>query len=160
MNKTVQILQRVLRLIMLVVAIAMLAAAIFLTGVHMANKNLEKVAVTGQIVQGRDVQSIHEVKYSFQGQVHSRRPLDSYFRSLGQVGDKLQVYVSVKYPERVFVTRQGDGFMDTAGFMAGWGILLGVILLGEYQLSSRIKRLEDNISRQQSKKFDNSDEKE
>ncbi|GBG97110.1 DUF3592 domain-containing protein [Lactococcus termiticola] len=149
MKKTVKIIQVIIRLVMLIVGIGLLASSIFLTGVHIANKNLEKSPTQGLIVRGDDIRSVHEVRYSFEGKNYERRPLDAYFRSLGQEGEKLTVYVANKYPERVFLSRTADGLLSTAGFMAGWGILLLVILLGEHQLMSRIKLLEEKTGKEE-----------
>lgn len=127
---------------MLIVATAMVVGAISLTGIHIANKNIEKTAVSGQIIYGDDLRAVHEVRYEWQGKTMERRPLDVYFRQLGDVGDKVTVYVENAHPERIFVSRTGDDLMSSAAFMGGWGLLLFIILLGERQLMSRMKRLE------------------
>ena len=46
MNKIVGIVERILRIIMFVVAVAMLGGALFLLGLHQTNKNLEKIPVS------------------------------------------------------------------------------------------------------------------
>ena len=52
MNKIVSIFQRILRIVMFIVAVAMLFGALFLLGIHQTNKSLEKTAVSGKIVYG------------------------------------------------------------------------------------------------------------
>ena len=42
MNKIVSIFQRILRIVMFIVAVAMLFGALFLLGIHQTNKSLEK----------------------------------------------------------------------------------------------------------------------
>ena len=59
MNKIVGIVERILRIVMFVVAVAMLGGALFLIGIHQTNKNLEKTAVSGQIVYGTEVKASH-----------------------------------------------------------------------------------------------------
>jgi hypothetical protein len=143
MSKFITIFQRILRVIMFIVAAAMLVGAISLTGIHLANKNIEKTPVSGQIIYGDDLRSVHEVRYEWQGKTLERRPLDVYFRKLGDVGDKVTIYVENAHPERIFLSRQGNDLMSSAAFMGGWSLLLFVILLGERQLMSRMKRLEE-----------------
>ncbi|MFC4652335.1 hypothetical protein ACFO26_05375 [Lactococcus nasutitermitis] len=143
MKKTVTIFQQILRIIMLIVALAMLGSAIFLTGVHMANKNLEKTPVQAKIVYGDDLRSFHEARYTFDGKKHQVRPLDAYFHKLGNEGETITVYVANKYPERVFITPKGNELIQTAAFMGGWSLLLLIILLGERQLLNRMKRIEE-----------------
>ena len=140
MKKVISILQSISRLLLLVVGIALIAGSLFFTGVHMANKNLEKQETTGIIVRGDD--GLKEVSYQFDGKELRARPLDTYFRSLGNINDKLTVYVEVEHPERIFITYHGDNLMSIMGFMAGWGLLLLIILLGERQLMKRMKNLE------------------
>ena len=159
MNKIVAVLQRILRLIMLVVAILMLGAGIFLIGVHMANKNLPKTAVTGQIVAGDDLRAIHEVRYQWEGKTIERRPLDIYFRKLGNIGDKMTVYVANDHPYRVFTSQRGDDLVRTAGFMGGWSLLLFIILLGERQLMTRMDTLEELVEEEKEEDQNKSENK-
>lgn len=142
MKKIIPLIERIVRLIMLIVAVALIASAISQIGVHMANKNLEKTKTTATIIQGDDFRFIHEVEFEWDGKTIERRPLDVYFSKLGDSGDKVSVYVVDKYPNRVFLTPNGDGLIHTASIMGGWGILLLVILLGERQLLNRINKLE------------------
>ncbi|PCS01021.1 hypothetical protein [Lactococcus fujiensis] len=127
---------------MLVVAAALLAASISLTGIHMTNKNIEKTKISAVIVQGDDLKSLHEVRYEWNGKIVERRPLDVYFRKLGDIGDRVNVYVANDYPDRVFMSRHGDDLISSAEFMGGWGLLLLIILIGERQLLTRINKLE------------------
>ncbi len=62
MNKIVGIVERILRIIMFVVAVAMLGGALFLLGLHQTNKNIEQVPVSGKIVYGTKVKAIHDVQ--------------------------------------------------------------------------------------------------
>ena len=151
MKKLIPLLERILRIIMLVVAAALLAAAISLTGAHMANKNLEKTKITGTIVPGESVRSIHAVRYEWHGETLVKRPIDVYFHKLGDTGDKITVYVANAHPERLFTTERGDALITTAGFMGGWGLLLLVILIAERQLLTRIQRLEKLEQEQETK---------
>lgn len=143
MTKVITLVQRILRIIMLIVAIAMLGGASFLIGVHQANKNLEKTAVPAKIVYGDDVKAIHEVTYEFGGKTYMRRPLDVYFRTLGDEGDKITVYVVNDHPDRVFTTRTGDSLKESATVLGGWSLILFLILFGEQQLLRRMKTLEE-----------------
>ena len=81
MNKIVSIFQRILRIVMFIVAVAMLFGALFLLGIHQTNKSLEKTAVSGKIIYGTDVKAIHEVSYKYDGKEYQKRPLDVYFRT-------------------------------------------------------------------------------
>ena len=144
MNKIVTIFQRILRIVMLVVAVAMLGGAIFLIGVHQANKNLEKTAVSGKIIYGRDVKGIHEVSYYFEGEKYQKRPLDVYFRKLGDEGKEITVYIVNAHPTRIFISYTGQALIDSAGLMGGWSLILLLILFGEQQLLRRMKILEEN----------------
>lgn len=145
MNKLITLLQRILRIIMFIVAVAMLGGALFLIGLHQANKNLEKTPITAQIVYGDDLKSVHEVSYQFEGKKYVRRPLDVYFRKLGSKGEKVTVYVVNDRPSRVFLTKSGKGLIDSAGLFGGWSLVLFLILFGEYQLMRRMKMLEKVI---------------
>ncbi|AYG00194.1 MULTISPECIES: hypothetical protein [Lactococcus] len=147
MSKTITIIQRILRIITLIVAIAMLGGASFLIGVHQANKNLEKTPVSGKIVYGDDVKAIHEVSYEFEGKHFVRRPLDVYFRKLGDEGDKITVYVVNDHPSRVFTSQRGDDLQDSAALLGGWSLVLFLILFGEHQLIKRMKILEEKTKK-------------
>ncbi|MBD5824303.1 MULTISPECIES: hypothetical protein [Lactococcus] len=140
MKNTVKILQGISRILLLVVGLALISGSLFFTGVHMANKNVTKTETQGVIVRGDE--ALKEVNYTFEGVSHQVRPLDTYFRNLGTVDTKIKIYVDNEHPERIFLTYRGDGLMRTAGILAGWGLLLLVILLGERQLMSRMKKLE------------------
>lgn len=142
MNKLITILQRILRIIMLIVALALLGSGLFLIGVHTANKNSEKTSITGTIVYGDDLRSVHEVRYKWHGKTIERRPLDVYFHKLGDVGDKIPIYVENAHPTRIFVSPKGNDLINSAAFMSGWGLLLIIILIGEHQMMSRIRHLE------------------
>ena len=130
MNKIVGIVERILRIIMFVVAVAMLGGALFLLGLHQTNKNLEKVPVSGKIVYGTEVKAIHEVTYSFEGKEYQKRPLD--------------VYVAKDHPTRIFISKTGRPLIDSAGLIGGWSLVLLLILFGEHQLLRRMKMLEEN----------------
>ena len=138
MNKIVGIVERILRIIMFVVAVAMLGGALFLLGLHQTNKNLEK------IVYGTEVKAIHEVTYSFEGKEYQKRPLDVYFRKLGDDGKKITVYVAKDHPTRIFISKTGRPLIDSAGLIGGWSLVLLLILFGEHQLLRRMKMLEEN----------------
>ncbi|CAM3032196.1 hypothetical protein GHI93_02305 [Lactococcus hircilactis] len=142
MKKIVPIIERIIRIVMLVVAAALLASSISFIGIHMANKNLEKTKTSAVIIEGDDLRAIHEVSFEWKGQTIRRRPLDVYFSKLGDAGEKIDVYVVNKYPDRVFLDQDGHGLIRTAELMGGWGLLLLIILLGERQLLNRINRLE------------------
>lgn len=144
MNKIVGIVERILRIIMFVVAVAMLGGALFLLGLHQTNKNLEKIPVSGKIVYGTEVKAIHEVTYSFEGKEHQKRPLDIYFRKLGDDGKKITVYVAKDHPTRIFISKTGRPLIDSAGLIGGWSLVLLLILFGEHQLLRRMKMLEEN----------------
>jgi len=144
MNKIVSIVERILRIIMFVVAVAMLGGALFLLGLHQTNKNLEKTAVSGRIVYGTEVKAIHEVSYVFEGKEYQKRPLDVYFRKLGSAGEKIKVYVAKDHPTRVFISKTGRPLIDSAGLIGGWSLVLLLILFGEHQLLRRMKMLEEN----------------
>ena len=143
MNKFVSIIERILRIIMFVVAVAMLGGALFLIGIHQTNKNLEKTPVSGKIVYGTDVKAIHEVSYSFEGKEFQKRPLDVYFRKLGNNGEKITVYVVKDHPTRIFISSTGKALIDSAGLIGGWSLVLLLILFGEHQLLRRMKILEE-----------------
>ena len=134
MNKIVGIVERILRIIMFVVAVAMLGGALF----------LEKIPVSGKIVYGTEVKAIHEVTYSFEGKEHQKRPLDVYFRKLGDDGKKITVYVAKDHPTRIFISKTGRPLIDSAGLIGGWSLVLLLILFGEHQLLRRMKMLEEN----------------
>ena len=119
MNKIVGIVERILRIIMFVVAVAMLGGALFLLG-------------------------LHEVTYSFEGKEHQKRPLDVYFRKLGDDGKKITVYVAKDHPTRIFISKTGRPLIDSAGLIGGWSLVLLLILFGEHQLLRRMKMLEEN----------------
>ncbi|MCL2858761.1 MAG: hypothetical protein FWF42_03625 [Streptococcaceae bacterium] len=148
MQRTSKIIQVIIRVVMLIVAIGMIVVAGTMTGLHMANKNIEKTTLTGKIVTGDE--GLREVQYNFQDKKLQNRPLDTYFRSLGSVGDSITVYVENSHPERIFISNHGDSLLETAGFMVGWGLLLGVILIGERQLMTRIKVLEAKVEESES----------
>lgn len=141
MKNTVKILQGISRILLLVVGLALISGGLFFSGVHIVNKNLQKTETTGVIVRGDE--AFKEVSYTFEGVERQVRPLDTYFRNLGTVGSEIKIYVEHKYPERIFLTYRGEGMLRTAGVIAGWGLLLLVILLGERQLMSRMKKLEE-----------------
>ena len=138
MNKIVGIVERILRIVMFVVAVAMLGGALFLIGIHQTNKNLEKTAVSGQI------KAIHEVSYVFEGKEYQKRPLDVYFRKLGNAGEKIKVYVVEDHPTRIFISKTGRPLIDSAGLIGGWSLVLLLILFGEHQLLRRMKMLEES----------------
>lgn len=144
MNKIVGIVERILRIVMFVVAVAMLGGALFLIGIHQTNKNLEKTAVSGQIVYGTEVKVIHEVSYVFEGKEYQKRPLDVYFRKLGNAGEKIKVYVVEDHPTRIFISKTGRPLIDSAGLIGGWSLVLLLILFGEHQLLRRMKMLEES----------------
>jgi hypothetical protein len=146
MSKILSVIQNILRIIMLIVASGMLAGAIFLIGVHQANKNQEKTPVSAQIVYGDDVKVFHDVKYEFNGKIHQNRPLDVYFRKLGDTGDRITVYVVNAHPTRVFTSKNGQDLVNSAAVLGGWSLILFLILFGEHQLLSRIKMLENKIN--------------
>ncbi|MEY8538666.1 hypothetical protein AALM99_09450 [Lactococcus muris] len=141
MKNTVKIFQGISRILLFVVGLALLSGALVFTGVHMANKNVIKTEVSGIIVRGDE--GFKEVNYTFEGIEHQVRPLDTYFRKLGTIDDKIKVYVDNNRPGRAFLTYHGDGLMRTAGILAGWGLLLLIILLGERQLMGRMRKLEE-----------------
>lgn len=147
MSKIITVFQRILRLVMLIVAIAMLGGAAFLIGIHQSNKNLAKTPVSAQIIRGDDVKAIHAVKYEFEGKTHKRRPLDVYFRKLGQEGEKLTVYVVNAHPNRVFISEKGDALIESAALIGGWSLVLLLILFGEHQLLRRMKILEQSAQK-------------
>ncbi len=124
MNKIVGIVERILRIVMFVVAVAMLGGALFLIGIHQTNKNLEKTAVSGQIVYGTEVKAIHEVSYDD--------------------GKKIPVYVAKDHPTRIFISKTGRPLIDSAGLIGGWSLVLLLILFGEHQLLRRMKMLEES----------------
>ncbi len=147
MNKIVSIFQRILRIVMFIVAVAMLFGALFLLGIHQTNKSLEKTAVSGKIIYGTDVKAIHEVSYKYDGNEYQKRPLDVYFRRLGDEGDKITVYVAQDHPTRIFISRTGRPLIDSAGLIGGWSLVLLLILFGEHQLLRRMKILEENANK-------------
>ena len=134
MNKIVSIFQRILRIVMFIVAVAMLFGALFLLGIH-------------QIVYGTDVKAIQEVSYKYDGNEYQKRPLDVYFRRLGDEGDKITVYVAQDHPTRIFISRTGRPLIDSAGLIGGWSLVLLLILFGEHQLLRRMKILEENANK-------------
>lgn len=143
MQKIVFIFQRFIRLVMLIVAVVMLGFSATFVGIHMANRNLAKTEITATVVK---TDTYKRVKFDWKGQAEKRRPLDSIFKDLGPVNSKIQVFVTNKYPDRVFISEDASAMLYMAGFMAGWSLLLFIILIGEYQLMSRIKKLEETAS--------------
>lgn len=140
MEKTIKVIQAVSRLLLIIVGTLLIAGALFFTGVHMANKNLEKTETSGIIIKGDE--GLHEVSYEFDGKNFQQRPLDTYLRDLGTVGEKVEIFVVNDHPERIFSSYHGDELMRTSGIMAGWGLLLLILFFGERQLMKRMKTLE------------------
>lgn len=93
------------------------------------------------------MKAIHEVSYKYDGNEYQKRPLDVYFRRLGDEGDKITVYVAQDHPTRIFISRTGRPLIDSAGLIGGWSLVLLLILFGEHQLLRRMKILEENANK-------------
>lgn len=158
MDKIIKIIQRIMRLLLSLVAIGFFVmASITLLG-YSTDKHAKKTAVQAKIVADpadKDKDSLL-LKYEYQGTTYYRYPKDGGFmEEVGKSGKNLTVYVNNSNPKRVMLDNPPKYEFIRATFLYGWAILLGLILLAEYVLISKFNQLSAVIANQNKEKVEN-----
>ncbi|HEY0221280.1 hypothetical protein [Lactovum miscens] len=134
--------QLALRIILILVAVAMIIVGFFQLNSYYRDEKTQKTAITATIVknsQDNDEQLLH---YKFLGEAYTVAPRDKFIHSYGKVGNEIEIFVQNSNPSKAFFQKHAKGEETLGAIFLGWGLLLILIAWLERRLLGILKRAE------------------
>jgi uncharacterized protein YpmB len=132
--------QLILRIVILLVAIALIFAGFYNLKNYFHDHSAEKKHVSALIVKDPKDPDDQALKYEYAGKVYYGDPVDKILHNYGKLNKELQIYILKDRPQRIFIKSSAQGEATVGSLLLGWGILLAMIVWAERKILAILKR--------------------